>query len=577
MMFADGRDGSALPGPEETAIGQILKGHQDRLATALALARRQQDRPALVALLDCCDAAIQRGDVSVDVHLHRGWALTGLKQWEAAMAAFDQALALEPGSSEVLNNKANLLLSIGKREEALDVYTQSLELDANNPSILINRGMAYIRAGRPEEAREDIDQALRLAPEDDSIIRTLLSFALPAEEPVWKELKDQHLALSTASPQLMACLIYAKTHLIRELLNSDEAIGFYQESLKLEPRLIYARLSLAWELRNLGHVQASLDILEQLDQEYPANAEILFSMSGARSDLGDTETALSFGESAVARSGRGPLQNLFLQSHLFLHQLHGDSRSSQSRQEAEELGKRFMLAAGFTENEYPSRPECNHVPNSALRVGFVSGDLRVHPVGLMLSNILEASDPKRITPFLYCNGHRPDWIQRKLRLLCEAHGGVHRSIDRLSDHAAALMIEHDGIDILIDLAGHTDRNRLSLFAFRPAAVQISWLGYFATTGLPTMDFVILDPWHKSPQAEASFSERILLLEPNRFCYTPHSRYAAADAATGGSLRQDQFWQLQQHHQAQPGNTHAMAPHSCSGAQQPTDPQVADIQ
>jgi predicted O-linked N-acetylglucosamine transferase (SPINDLY family) len=90
----------------------------------------------------------------------------------------------------------------------------------------------------------------------------------------------------------------------------------------------------------------------------------------------------------------------------------------------------------------------------------------------------------------------------------------------LSDEQAAQNIQTDGIDILIDLSGHTAHNRLPMFAWKPAPVQVSWLGYFATTGVPTMDYLLADPWTLPASEESSFTEKIWRLPQTRLCFTP---------------------------------------------------------
>jgi predicted O-linked N-acetylglucosamine transferase (SPINDLY family) len=89
----------------------------------------------------------------------------------------------------------------------------------------------------------------------------------------------------------------------------------------------------------------------------------------------------------------------------------------------------------------------------------------------------------------------------------------------LSDEALAKQIHSDRIDILIDLAGHTAHNRLPVFAWKPAPVQVSWLGYFATTGVAAIDYLIADPWTLPPSEEVYFTEKIWRLPETRLCFT----------------------------------------------------------
>ena len=95
-----------------------------------------------------------------------------------------------------------------------------------------------------------------------------------------------------------------------------------------------------------------------------------------------------------------------------------------------------------------------------------------------------------------------------------------RDVSALDDAALAAQIRSDGIDVLLDLSGHTAGSRLTAFAYRPAPVMASWLGYFATTGLPCMDAVLLDEWHAPEGTEAQFVEPIVRLPAGRFCYQP---------------------------------------------------------
>lgn len=153
-----------------------------------------------------------------------------------------------------------------------------------------------------------------------------------------------------------------------------------------------------------------------------------------------------------------------------------------------------------------------------LRIGYVSPDFRAHPVGYFLARVLEAHDPASVEVFCYSNSNVVDAMTTRLR--AAAHGW--RNIVGLQDLAAAAMILQDGIDILVDLAGHTADNRLPLFALKPAPVQVTWLGYFGTTGLSTIDYIIADRFVIPPGEEAYFTEKVWRLPDCYLCYAPHA-------------------------------------------------------
>ena len=164
---------------------------------------------------------------------------------------------------------------------------------------------------------------------------------------------------------------------------------------------------------------------------------------------------------------------------------------------------------------YRPRPTLRPLDNRPLRLGYVSADLCQHTVGLFVKDVLKAHNLGLVQVFAYSAGQVKDWVTDEIRAAC-----TFRDVSALDDVALAEQIRADGIDVLVDLSGHTAGSRLTAFAYRPAPVMVSWLGYFATTGLPCMDAVLLDEWHAPPGTEAQFVEPILHLPSGRFCYQP---------------------------------------------------------
>lgn len=162
-----------------------------------------------------------------------------------------------------------------------------------------------------------------------------------------------------------------------------------------------------------------------------------------------------------------------------------------------------------------ARPTLRPLAGRPLRVGYVSADCCQHTVGLFVKDVLAAHDPERMTIFAYSAGQVKDWVTDAMRAACTL-----RDVAALDDVALAALIRRDEIDVLVDLSGHTAGSRLTVFAHRPAPVQVSWLGYFATTGLACMDAVLLDDCHAPAGTQAQFVEPIIHLPAGRFCYQP---------------------------------------------------------
>jgi protein O-GlcNAc transferase len=171
----------------------------------------------------------------------------------------------------------------------------------------------------------------------------------------------------------------------------------------------------------------------------------------------------------------------------------------------------------------PSRSRSGADLPEVLRVGFISGDFRTHSVAHFFEPIASARDREKFKYVFYSTTLHRDAVTQRLR----AYADDWRDVSRLSDDALIELIQADHIDILVDLAGHTEFNRLAAFARRAAPVQVSYLGYPDSTGLPTMDYRITDPvTDPQPDADSRHTERLLRLPDSQWCFRPFGTLAA---------------------------------------------------
>jgi predicted O-linked N-acetylglucosamine transferase (SPINDLY family) len=154
-------------------------------------------------------------------------------------------------------------------------------------------------------------------------------------------------------------------------------------------------------------------------------------------------------------------------------------------------------------------------PDRRLRIGFVSGDFRNHSVGYFLDGVLAAHDREGFALFAYANQVAEDAATARMKPRFDAW----RPVAALDDAALAAAIRADGIDILVDLSGHTGHTRIETFARRPAPVQAAWIGYPQTTGMAAMDWIIADARALPPQDEALYRERVMRLPGCYLCYS----------------------------------------------------------
>ncbi|MBV9408005.1 MAG: tetratricopeptide repeat protein, partial [Candidatus Eremiobacteraeota bacterium] len=164
-----------------------------------------------------------------------------------------------------------------------------------------------------------------------------------------------------------------------------------------------------------------------------------------------------------------------------------------------------------------ARPHVNdRAPDRPLRVGYVSGDFARHPGGYFIAAVLAAHDRGAVEAYCYSGRAIEDDLTAQIR----GHAAAWRSTIGVRDDDLAAQIRDDKIDILVDLSGHTAGNRLPVFGRKPAPVQVAWLGYFNTTGVAAIDYVLMDAATVPPGAEQWFSERVVRLPDGRFCYAP---------------------------------------------------------
>lgn len=158
------------------------------------------------------------------------------------------------------------------------------------------------------------------------------------------------------------------------------------------------------------------------------------------------------------------------------------------------------------------------IGNRRLRVGYVSGDLRTHSVGYFMAPIIAQHNQLNIETFIYYNYKTVDEIT--MRFLNTVITGW-RDITTLNDEEAFSLIREDRIDILVDLSGHTFHSRLSAFAKKPAPVQVTYLGYPDTTGVPAIDYRITDENVDPPgQTEKYHVEKLIRISDSFLCYMP---------------------------------------------------------
>ncbi|WP_240766770.1 tetratricopeptide repeat protein [Paraburkholderia flava] len=364
----------------------------------------------------------------------------------------------------------------GRFAEAAAIYREILRAQPNHADALHLLGLVAYHEGRLEEAVEWIMRAIGVSP--NAMFYGNLGNALGG--------LDRHAA----------------------------AAECYRQALALKPDYVHAHNNLGNTLRAQGQYDAAVQSFRRVIELQPDYAQAYNNLANALVDLGDLDGAIAYYRKTIE------LQPDFAEPHsnlLFILSYREATSSAEYLDEALRFGDRVAaLAQPFT--DWPAFTETTEANANTrpLRVGFVSGDLKTHPVGHFLESILAHLDPRRIAAIAYPTRRDEDELTVRIKPCFAAW----TSLAGLTDEAAARRIRDDRIDVLVDLSGHTVHNRLPVFAWRPAPVQVSWLGYFASTGLRAIDYVLADRHVVPDSEETQFVERIWRLPDSYLCFTP---------------------------------------------------------
>ncbi len=312
------------------------------------------------------------------------------------------------------------------------------------------------------------------------------------------ELMAEALAIHPRDPPLLA----QRAALLELQGDREAAFDVARSVMALTPgEPLAAAIAARWLLDNC-QAAAAREVAESCLALQPEAWNVRRALSSACLFLGDARAARQHAEQAAARQ---PVDATAISS-LLMTCLYDDTLSTAERtRRHQELGARIDPAR----SSVPLAP----AGGRRVRIGFLSGDFRHHPVGRLAAPVLEQLDRERFEPFCYADVTHPDAFTELFRRLplhwCEVSGQ--------SDDEVLSRMRADRLDVLVDLAGHSQGGRPRVLRGRAAPLQLSWLGYPHGSGLPEMDVLIGDAHTLPPGCEAAYHERPLRLPSGMFC------------------------------------------------------------
>ena len=444
--------------PDLEELFQAATGHQE--------AGRLDESEAL------CTEIIRRDPAHADARDLLGvvHALSGRTETAAALMA--EAIALSPGIARYHNNLGNVLGTLGRPDDAIAAYGRALELRPADAQTLNNLGTVLKGLGRLDEARSAYEDALAINP---------------------------HYAEAYSN--------YG--NVLMDAGRIEDAVACQRRSLELNPVYAVAHNNLGNGLKRLGQYEAAGACFRRALEIAPDYGDALNNLGEALREQGEAAEAIAhYRRSLAVDPGRPGIHSNLLLALNCLADIDRAAVFAEHRRWA----ARHAGGPSAGRADHANHPD----PDRTLRVGYVSPDFRMHSVAYFIEPVLEAHDRHAAEVFCYASGGMEDPVTERLR----GHAEGWRSIHGMGDADAAELVRRDGIDILVDLAGHTMDSRLSMFALKPAPVQVSYLGYPNTTGMDAVDYRLTDAWADPEGSEAFHTERLIRLAGGFLCYRP---------------------------------------------------------
>jgi protein O-GlcNAc transferase len=556
----------------EALYRQILAAqpnHADALHH-LGIIANQVGRPDLA--VDWIHQAITLDPKNPVAHSNLAEALRTTGRLDEAIAACRHALKLKPDYPNAHLHLGNALRERGRLDEAIAAYHRAIQLDPSFPEIHNNLGIALRERGRLDEAIAAYQRAIQLKP-DMSGAHNNLGDALAEQGQLGEAIAAYHRALQLKPDYPDA--LYNLANALRDRGQLDEAIAAYRRALALKPDMPEAHNNLGVALaglsqldeaiaayhralalrpgypdphHNLGNALRDQGRLDEAVAAYRRALDLQPGFQGARNNLANTlrdrgqlDEAIAEYRHALELQPDQPWTHSNLIHTLHYHPDHNSRTISDEhrrwvRQFSDPL-KPFLLP--HTNNPDPNRP---------LRIGYVSPDFRDHPVGRFLLPLFERHDREQFEILCYSGVARPDWMTERLRALVQPNRGdptaAWRNTLGVSDARLAEIIRDDAVDILVDVTMHTADNRLPLFARQPAPVQVTWLAYPGSTGLPAIGYRLTDSHMDPPNEAPSWSvEQPVRLPDSWCCYDPVGGSPEINALPALSTRSVTFGSL----------------------------------
>ncbi len=424
---------------------------------------------------------------------------------EDAEQIYRQILGQQPGHAASLSNLGRIAKARGNAQEALELYGQAASRDDAAPEVLFNLGLTWLELDNPQKAQLWLHKAVVRKPKDAQLWHTLGKAAERAGDAV-------------------------------------TAVGAYRQTIGLAGKLGEAGVRLAKLFWETGKRSEALDLLRGLVAENPESADSVANLGYAALTSHRYVEALGCYKRAVALSPEYPdgeerVAKCLLNLGQLDEALEIFRRLAEDPSRRQSAGQGYLMSLLYSPDLAPRNVLAEHrrvtkswskgirrlkltrkERSDVLRVGYLTPDLQgTHPVAQFVEPLLRAHKGDETSSFVYSNTQPATDVDSPLSDLATV-----MAVDEMDDQTLAQAIADDGLDLLVDLSGHTHGTRLPVMSYRPAPVQATFVGYPHSTGFKPVDYLIADPVVVPPAAERACSEHVARLRHAFLCFVPPS-------------------------------------------------------
>ena len=453
---------------------------------------------------ETCRVVLARDPRNVAALNTLGEALRGNDN-EAAEAAWRRALELDPRNAETLFHLGNLHSERNEADAAVAAYEKALQIAPGTPSLLINLGLQLERGGRLNEAERCYRDVLVTRTTQIEALANLADLLF--RQGRYGEALEQYDRLVERVPDAPAEVWNNRGVCQKYTWNNSAAIQSFQRALELEPESPQVLANLGFAEYERGRYEVSRLLLEKAQKLDPARLQIrahLLDLDLQFADWNDFDRKRDELVDAVAAIGDRPRQTVAPFAFMSICdepvlQLAAAKSFAWPAEPSDTARKRHLM----TDTGVPR-----------LRLGFVSTVFHEHPVPRLIIDLLERLDQRKFEIYAYALG---TGVADAMRARMASLASAFREVAGKSAGDIAAQIRADRIEILFDIAGHTEYARPDVFAARPAPLQVNYLGQAGTLGADYYDYIGTDPYTTPPGEQANFAERFWYLGD---CYFP---------------------------------------------------------